>query len=114
MYGVENPGRFTYQVKRHAGRISFEVGGGKGGGKGEEEEEEEEGGRPSSRADTIFTWHVEWEPLRGCDWFVSPLTRWVVARAADFTIAESERRRDGRSRYSTHRQEREGTMASKK
>ena len=83
IYGVENPGHFTYQVKRHIGRITFEEGG----------EGKEKG------IDTIFTWHVEWEPLRGCDWFVSPLTRWVVTRAADFTIAESERRRDGTSRY---------------
>lgn len=77
VYGVANPGPLTYPVSRHLGRISFE----------------------ERRDGTLFTWHVEWVPLRGCGWFVSPLTRWVVEAAAAFTIAESERRRDGKSRY---------------
>jgi hypothetical protein len=79
-YGVANPGPLTYPVSHHRGRITFE--GQRGGGGG-----------------TVFTWHVEWVPLRGCGWFVGPLTRWVVEAAAAFTIAESERRRDGKSRY---------------
>ena len=82
-YGVENPGLLTYPVSHHRGRITFE----------------DDRHRDGSGVGTVFTWRVEWMPLRGCGWFVSPLTRWVVEAAAAFTIAESERRRDGKSRY---------------
>ena len=84
-YGVANPGLLTYPVSHHRGRITFE----------EYHHHRDDG----SGVGTVFTWHVEWIPLRGCGWFVSPLTRWVVEAAAAFTIAESERRRDGKSRY---------------
>ena len=77
-YGVANPGPLTYPVSHHRGRISFE--------------DDRHGG-------TVFTWRVEWVPLRGCGWLVGPLTRWVVEAAAAFTVAESERRRDGKSQY---------------
>lgn len=77
-YGVANPGLLTYPVSHHRGRITFEK---------------------HCGGSTLFTWHVEWTPLRGCGWIVSPLTRWVVEAAALFTIAESERRRDGISKY---------------
>lgn len=80
-YGVVNPGLLTYPVSHHRGWITFEK------------------HRNSGNVNTLFTWYVEWTPLRGCGWFVSPLTRWVVETAAAFTIAESERRRDGISRY---------------
>ena len=81
-YGVANPGLLTYPVSHHRGRITFEKHRGSSG-----------------NDNTLFTWYVEWIPLRGCGWFVSPLTRWVVETAAEFTLAESERRRDGISRY---------------
>ncbi|KAL3810932.1 hypothetical protein ACHAXA_001105 [Cyclostephanos tholiformis] len=109
-YGVENPGPFTYQVRRHRGLITFEEGGVGGGVEGVGRRRRRHigigdgkvgDGDLGGRRGTVFTWHVEWEPLWGCGWFISPLTRWVVNIAANFTIEESERRRDGESRYIT-------------
>ena len=61
-YGVANPGRRTYPVSHHLGRITFR-----------------ESALPSQ---TDFEWYVEWEPLRGFGWLVNPVTRAIVRVSA--------------------------------
>jgi len=84
-YGIANPGLLTYPVSHHHGRITFK----------EDHHHRDDG----SGIGTVFTWHVEWMPLRGCRWFISPLTRWVVEAAAALRIVASERQWDGKLHY---------------